>query len=341
MRIVVDAMGSDFYPTPDVEGAVLAARETGVSIVLVGDEKRIRPILATQDTAGLSIDVVHAEEVLTMDDKGMALVLKAKRPAARNSMAIGIDLVKRGEAQAFVTMGNTGAASVTAYFRLGTLPGVDRPALAPTLPNEKGTAVLVDVGANPDCKPRNLLEFALMGSEYAARVRGVKNPRVGLVSNGEEAGKGSQLVKDSYPLLAASGLNFVGNVEAKEFYKGEVDVAVTDGFTGNVLLKTSESVAKLLMIKIRDQLTQSGLGVKLGAALVRPALREVRKLLDPGEYGAAPLLGVNGLVFIGHGHSDAHAVKNAVKIAKQAVEADVLTAIKGAIHGAATTEPSA
>lgn len=334
-------MGSDFYPTPDVEGAVLAARETGVSIVLVGDEKRIRPILATQDTAGLSIDVVHAEEVLTMDDKGMALVLKAKRPAARNSMAIGIDLVKRGEAQAFVTMGNTGAASVTAYFRLGTLPGVDRPALAPTLPNEKGTAVLVDVGANPDCKPRNLLEFALMGSEYAARVRGVKNPRVGLVSNGEEAGKGSQLVKDSYPLLAASGLNFVGNVEAKEFYKGEVDVAVTDGFTGNVLLKTSESVAKLLMIKIRDQLTQSGLGVKLGAALVRPALREVRKLLDPGEYGAAPLLGVNGLVFIGHGHSDAHAVKNAVKIAKQAVEADVLTAIKGAIHGAATTEPSA
>lgn len=341
MRIVVDAMGSDFHPTPDVEGAVQAAREAGVSVTLVGDEKRIRPILAGQDTAGLSIDVVHADEVLTMDDKGMALVLKAKRPAAKNSMAIGIDLVKRGEAQAFVTMGNTGAASVTAYFRLGTLPGVDRPALAPTLPNEKGTAVLVDVGANPDCKPRNLLEFALMGSEYAARVRGVNNPRVGLVSNGEEAGKGSQLVKDSYPLLAASGLNFVGNIEAKEFYKGEVDVAVTDGFTGNVLLKTSESVARLLMIKIRDQLTQSGLGVKLGAALVRPALREVRKLLDPGEYGAAPLLGVNGLVFIGHGHSDAHAVKNAVKIAKQAVEADVLTAIKGAIHGAATAEPSA
>lgn len=341
MRIVVDAMGSDFYPTPDVEGAVLAARETGVSIVLVGDEKRIRPILAAQDTAGLSIDVAHAEEVLTMDDKGMALVLKAKRPAAKNSMAIGIDLVKRGEAQAFVTMGNTGAASVTAYFRLGTLPGVDRPALAPTLPNEKGTAVLVDVGANPDCKPRNLLEFALMGSEYAARVRGVNKPRVGLVSNGEEAGKGSQLVKDTYPLLATSGLNFVGNIEAKEFYKGEVDVAVTDGFTGNVLLKTSESVARLLMIKIRDQLTQSGLSVKLGAALVRPALREVRKLLDPGEYGAAPLLGVNGLVFIGHGHSDANAVKNAVKIAKQAVDADVLTAIKGAIHGAATTEASA
>ncbi len=341
MRIVVDAMGSDFYPTPDVEGAVLAARETGVSIVLVGDEKRIRPILAAQDTAGLSIDVAHAEEVLTMDDKGMALVLKAKRPAAKNSMAIGIDLVKRGEAQAFVTMGNTGAASVTAYFRLGTLPGVDRPALAPTLPNEKGTAVLVDVGANPDCKPRNLLEFALMGSEYAARVRGVNKPRVGLVSNGEEAGKGSQLVKDTYPLLATSGLNFVGNIEAKEFYKGEVDVAVTDGFTGNVLLKTSESVARLLMIKIRDQLTQSGLSVKLGAALVRPALREVRKLLDPGEYGAAPLLGVNGLVFIGHGHSDANAVKNAVRIAKQAVDADVLTAIKGAIHGAATTEASA
>ncbi|MBL8094839.1 MAG: phosphate acyltransferase PlsX [Anaerolineales bacterium] len=341
MRIVVDAMGSDFHPKPDVEGAVLAAREFGVAIVLVGDEKQIRPLLAAQDTAGLTIDVVHADEVLTMEDKGMALVLKAKRANAKNSMAIGIDLVKRGEAQAFVTMGNTGAASVTAYFRLGTIPGVDRPALAPALPNEKGAAVVLDVGANPDCKPNNLAEFAIMGSEYAARVRGIAQPRVGLISNGEEAGKGSQLVKDAYPLIQATGVNFVGNIEGKELFRGEVDVAVTDGFTGNVLLKSSEAVAKLLLTKIRDQLTNSGLLVKLGAAMVRPALREVRKLLDPGEHGAAPLLGVNGLVFIGHGHSDARAVKNAVRVAKQAVEANVIAAIRDAVAARLSTPPAA
>lgn len=341
MRIVVDAMGSDFHPKPDVEGAVQAARELGVAITLVGDEHKIRPLLATLDTTGLQVDVVHADEVLTMEDKGMALVLKAKRANARNSMAIGIDLVKRGEAQAFVTMGNTGAASVTAYFRLGTIPGVDRPALAPALPNEKGSAVVLDVGANPDCKPNNLAEFAIMGSEYAARVRGIANPRVGLISNGEEAGKGSQLVKDSYPLIQATGVNFVGNVEGKELFKGEVDVAVTDGFTGNVLLKSSEAVAKLLLTKIREQLTTSGLAVKLGAAMVRPALLEVRKLLDPGEHGAAPLLGVNGLVFIGHGHSDARAVKNAVRVAKQAIETDVVTAIRDAIAARLATPPAA
>ncbi len=334
-------MGSDFHPKPDVEGAVQAAREFGVAIALVGDEKQIRPLLAAQDTAGLSIDVVHADEVLTMEDKGMALVLKAKRANAKNSMAIGIDLVKRGEAQAFVTMGNTGAASVTAYFRLGTIPGIDRPALAPSLPNEKGVAVVLDVGANPDCKPNNLVEFAIMGSEYSARVRGVANPRVGLISNGEEAGKGSQLVKDAYPLIQAAGLNFVGNIEGKELYHGDVDVAVTDGFTGNVLFKSSEAVAKLLLVKIREQLTNGGLTVKLGAALVRPALREVRKLLDPGEHGAAPLLGVNGLVFIGHGHSDARAVLNAVRVAKQAAEANVVDAIRGSIAAKLAPKPAA
>jgi len=341
-------MGSDFHPKPDVEGAVLAAREFGVDIVLVGDERQIRPLLAAQDTSGLSIDVVHADEVLTMEDKGMALVLKAKRANAKNSMAIGIDLVKRGEAQAFVTMGNTGAASVTAYFRLGTIPGVDRPALAPALPNEKGAAVVLDVGtpiASPTTWPSsrswaaNTRRASAESPTRASAWSPTAKRRV--VSNGEEAGKGSQLVKDAYPLIQATGVNFVGNVEGKEIFRGEVDVAVTDGFTGNVLLKSSEAVAKLLLTKIRDQLTNSGLLVKLGAAMVRPALKEVRKLLDPGEHGAAPLLGINGLVFIGHGHSDARAVMNAVRVAKQAVDADVVAAIRDAIATRLATPPAA
>jgi glycerol-3-phosphate acyltransferase PlsX len=258
----------------------------------------------------------------------MALVLKAKRKATQNSMAVGMDEVIAGRADAFVTMGNTGAASVTAYFRMGTIPGVDRPALAAPFPTRAGICIVLDVGANPDCKPDNLLQFAIMGSIYAERVRGVRRPRVGLVSNGEEAGKGNQLIKDAYPLLAASGLNFVGNIEGKELLGGEVDVAVLDGFTGNVMLKSSEAVAKLILETVRERIQNGPLAAKLGGMLVRPTLRSVRKLLDPSEEGAAPLLGINGLVFIGHGRSDALAVKNAVRVARQAAEAGVIEAIR-------------
>jgi glycerol-3-phosphate acyltransferase PlsX len=328
MRIVVDAMGSDNFPRPDVEGAVLAAREYNAEIILTGDETRIRPLLAEFQAGGLPIHVRHAPEMLTMNDKGMALVLKAKRKNAQNSMAVGLDLVKSGEAAAFVTMGNTGAASVTAYFRLGTIPGVDRPALAPVFPTRTGSCVVLDVGANPDCKPNNLLEFAVMGSLYAERVRGVKSPRVGLLSNGEEAGKGNQLVRDAYPLLQAAGLNFVGNIEGKELMAGEVDVAVTDGFTGNVMLKTAEAVARLILETVREKIQTGPLTARLGGVLVRPTLRSVRRLLDPSEEGAAPLLGVNGLVFIGHGRSDANAVKNAVRVALAAARANVVDAIR-------------
>jgi glycerol-3-phosphate acyltransferase PlsX len=201
MRIVLDAMGSDKFPEPDVEGGVLAAREYGVEIIFVGDEAILQPALARRDTTGLQLRIIHAPEMLTMEDKGMALALKAKRKNARNSMAIGMDLLKQGEAQAFVTAGNTGAAGATAYFRLGTLPGIDRPALAPAFPTRTGTCVVLDIGANPDCKPENLLQFGIMGSLYAERVRRVSRPRVGLLSNGEEAGKGNQLVRDAYPLL--------------------------------------------------------------------------------------------------------------------------------------------
>jgi glycerol-3-phosphate acyltransferase PlsX len=245
-RIVVDAMGSDEHPGPDVEGAVLAAREYGVEIILVGDESKVRPVLEKQNTQGLTIRVVHAPEMLTMEDKGEKLVLKARAKDSQNSMAVGMDMVKRGEADAFVTAGNTGAGMVTALFRLGRIRGVDRPALAPIFPTATGTCVVLDIGANPDCKPENLMQFGILGSIYAEKVRGVKNPKVGLVSNGEEEGKGNELVKGATPLFKASNLNYFGNVEGKEVIGGAVDVAVTDGFTGNVMLKTSEAVAKLI-----------------------------------------------------------------------------------------------
>lgn len=331
-RIAVDAMGSDAHPAPDVAGAVMAARQLGIEVILVGDEKAVQAILDAEKPGRLQISIVHAPEILRMDDKGEQLTLKARHGEARNSMAVGIDLVKAGKADAFVTAGNTGAAMVTALLRLGRLRGVDRPALAPVFPTATGSCVVLDIGANPDCKPENLLQFALMGSVYAKLVRGVSNPRVGLVSIGEEEGKGNELVRAASPLLRASGLNYFGNVEGKEVIGGSVDVAVTDGFVGNVMLKTSEAVAKLILEKIKSSIRNGGLLAMLGGILVKPALGGVKRLLDPSEYGAAILLGVNGLVLIGHGRSDPIAIKNAIRLAKEASESDMLSALRLAIE---------
>jgi glycerol-3-phosphate acyltransferase PlsX len=332
IRIVVDAMGSDEFPSPDVEGAVAASREYNVEIILVGDESIIKPVLAAQNPGSLPIRIVHAPEMLTMEDKGEKLALQARHKDSKNSMAVGIDLVKNGEADAFVTAGNTGAAMVTALFRLGRIRGVERPALAPIFPTATGSCVVLDIGANPDCKPENLMQFAIMGSIYAEKVRGVKNPKIGLVSIGEEEGKGNELVKAATPLLKSAKINYFGNVEGKEVIGGKVDVAVTDGFVGNVILKTSEAVAKLIVDKIKDAIKNGGPLAMIGGLLVKPALTQIKRLLDPAEEGAAPLLGVNGLVFIGHGRSDAFAIKNAIRVAKNAVEAKVLDAMKIAIE---------
>ena len=331
MRIVMDAMGSDTCPEPELSAVAEAAQLFKDEIILVGPADTLQPRLQSLGGAQGSIRLVDASDTISMQDKGMALALKAKRRNSKTSMAVGIDLVKTGEADAFVTAGNTGGAMTTAYFRLGTIPGVERPGLTATFPVKDGFCIVLDIGANPDCKPEHLVHFAIMGSVYANKARGVANPRVAILSNGEEAGKGNELVRAAFPLLEKCGVNFIGNVEGKELFAGEADVVVTDGFTGNVLLKSTEAVAKLIMDIMRQQL-KSNVVSMIGGALAKQSLKKIRAMLNPDEYGAAPLLGVNGLVFIGHGRSNAHALVSAIKGARAAVEANLLGSIKVAIQ---------
>lgn len=330
MRIVLDAMGSDDCPEPEVQAAVEAVRLFGDDIVLVGPIEQLKPKLAAFGSDADGVHLVEASDIITMEDKGLKLALKAKRKASKTTMAIGMDMVLAGEADAFVTAGNTGGAMATAFFRMGTIPGVERPALTTLLPVKNGYCVVLDIGANPECKPEHLVQFAVMGTIYARKVRKIENPRVGLLSNGEEAGKGNELVKETYPLLESSGLNFIGNVEGKELFGGEVDVVVMDGFTGNVMIKASEAVAKLMTDVLRQELTSS-LRTKIGALLAKPAFSALKRMLDPAEIGAAPLLGIDGLVFVGHGRSDARDLIGGIRTARQAVQANLLTEIKSAI----------
>jgi glycerol-3-phosphate acyltransferase PlsX len=331
MRIALDAMGSDTCPEPEVTAVAEAVRLFGDEIFLVGPVDLLTPRLQAISANLKKIILVDASDTITMQDKGMALVLKAKRPNSKTSMAVGIDLVKSGAADAFITAGNTGGAMTTAYFRLGMISGAERPALAGTFPVKHGYCVVLDIGANPDCKPEHLLQFALMGSVFVSKARGVTNPRVAILSNGEESGKGNELVRNTYPLLADSGLNFIGNVEGKELFGGSADVVVTDGFTGNVLLKSSEAVAKLITDTLKEQLKSNPINM-LGAMLAKSSFTKLKAMMDPDDVGAAPLLGVNGLVFIGHGRSNAHALVSAIRAARQSVETRVLDATQIAIQ---------
>jgi glycerol-3-phosphate acyltransferase PlsX len=273
-----------------------------------------------------NIHVIHAPEVFRMTDSP-ARTAKGK---AESSMAVGMELIKSGEADAIITAGNTGGAMANALFRLGRIRGVKRPGLSIALPVQGGFATLIDIGANTDCRPIYLLQFAVLGSVYAEIALNKTSPRVGLVSNGEEPGKGNSLVKETYPLLEESGLNFVGNIEPKELFAGEADVAVMDGFTGNVLVKSAEAVSKMMGNLIRTEIKASPVS-SIGGLLARPAFQRVGLTLDPGEYGAAPLLGVKGLVFIGHGRSDAKAVYNAIRVTRDAVAGNLLQALETAI----------
>ena len=323
--IALDAMGSDRAPKPEIEGAIQAARRFGIPVTLVGPEQSLRAELSRYSAAGsLPISVTHASEVITMDDKAVQAV-RAKRDS---SMRVGLRLVRDGQAAAFISAGNTGAAMATAKMVLGGLPGVDRPALVAVIPTAIGTiSTLLDVGANVDCKAHNLEQFAVMGDIYFRSMFGTEKPRVGLLSIGEEEGKGNELTRESFDLLKQLPINFVGNVEGRDLYTGKVDVVVADGFVGNVALKTSEGVANLVRSTLKETLAAT-ITSQVGALLSRSAFADFKKRLDHTEYGGAPLLGVKGACFVTHGSSNANAIKNAIRVAAEFVEREITAKIE-------------
>ncbi len=327
MAIILDAMGSDTYPLPEIEGALRAAEELKIEIILVGKRDLIEPILTQKNTTNLPVTIEDAPDILEMTDKPV----DAAKKKPNNSMAVGLDLIKSGKGKAFVTAGNTGGAMFNALRKLGRIKGVQRPALTALFPVKTGTSVVLDIGANADCRPDFFIQFAIMGSIYAEKALHRKNPKVALLANGEEDMKGNQLVKDAHVLLKTAPVNFKGNIEPKELFKGEADVIITDGFTGNILLKTSEAVAKMITDILKEELLSS-FRTKIGALLAKPAFAKIKKTMDPGEVGAAPLLGIDGLVFVGHGRSDGFAIFNAIKAANQAVEAELMDALRTGIE---------
>ncbi len=340
MKIALDAMGGDHAPAATVAGAVQAARAHGLDVILVGDEARIQAELRKHNTRGLRLSIIHASQVVGMDEHTMAV--KQKQDA---SMVVAMRLVREGQADAFASAGNSGAVMAAALFTLGRIPGIIRPALVTIYPMPPHRCILLDIGANADCKPEYLLQFAAMGAAYAERIHGIPRPRVGIISNGEEPEKGSTLVREAFSLLSASGLNFIGNVEGKDIHKHVADVVVTDGFTGNVVIKLTEGVVAFLARLIARQVTGTwrdrlglclmapGLALALpGLLLMSPTLWRTRRQLDWREIGGAPLLGVNGVVIIGHGRSDPYAIRHMIRQAMVAVEQGLVTAIREAIQ---------
>ena len=310
MTIALDAMGGDRAPFVVVEGAVEAAREYGHSIILVGDSEIIRAELAKHDSAGLPITVKHADEVVAMDESPSQAIRKKKK----SSMRLAVDLVKNGEARAFVSAGNSGAAMAFSKFRWGCIKGVERPAIAVSLPTPVGVATLLDAGATINCKPKHLVQFAVMGDVYARYILKKSNPTVGLLSIGEEEAKGNDVMREAFSVLKMRPLNFIGNLDGKEVYTGKADVIVCDGLIGNVALKISESAAEMMQIVLRKELSRTWLS-RFGAYMLRPAFRNLKKAVDYHEYGGAPLLGLNGVCIIAHGGSSPKAIKNAIRVA--------------------------
>src|SRR5271169_83141 len=334
--IALDAMGSDRAPKPEVEGAILAARHYDVRVLLVGPEETLRKELARHPSAGeLPIEVVHASEVITMEEKA-AQAMRSKRDS---SLRVGLRLVRDGKAAGFVTAGNTGAAMATAKMVLGAIPGVDRPALAAVFPTAKGTAtILIDVGANVDSKPQNLQQFAIMGEVYfrtifGGRFASSEHPRVGLLSIGEEESKGNELTREAHKLIKELPMNFVGNVEGRDLYNGKADVLVCDGFVGNVALKISEGMVETVRFLLKQSL-QATISSQVGFLLSRKAFADFKKRLDYSEYGGAPLLGIKGVCIVSHGSSNSNAIKNAVRVAMEFANSQLNSTIEERIAAA-------
>ena len=328
--IAVDAMGSDRAPKPEIEGALLAARHYNVKVLLVGSEERLRNELSHHSSAQyLPIEVVNATQVIGMHEKAVQAV-RSKRDS---SLHVGLRLVKNKIASGFVTAGNTGAAMTAAKMVLGALPGVDRPALAMVFPTSAGTpCILIDVGANVDCKPFNISQFAVMGEMYYRAIFGKKKPTVGLLSIGEEESKGNELTRQAYSQLKELPLEFIGNVEGRDLYNGRVDVIVCDGFVGNVALKISEGLVEAVRVLLKESL-RSTITSQVGYLLSRKAFVDFKKRLDYTEYGGAPLLGIRGVAIVGHGASNANAIKNAIRVTTQFAESGINERIEMELTG--------
>jgi glycerol-3-phosphate acyltransferase PlsX len=325
MKVAVDAMGGDFGPRVTVEGALQASREYKIETLLVGIEDLIKKEYERLDHSKAKVTIINATEAI-----GMGEGLVSFRRKKRSSIRIGAELVKKGEAEAFVSTGNTGAVVYLSKKILGALTGVEKPALSLLVPNLKGLTLLIDVGANVNCRPHHLEQFGVMGHVFMESVLGLKNPRVALMSIGEEDSKGNELTKEAFAKLQASSLNFIGNIEGKDMYSGKADVIVSDGFTGNVALKVSEGAIETFFYMARTELMKNVFS-KIGLFLMKRHLKKIFKKIDYSEYGGAQLLGINGVCIIGHGRSSPNAVKNAVGLAKDFVQNKVQEKIQKGI----------
>ena len=326
MRIAVDAMGGDHAPQVNVDGAIAAARELGISTLLIGRAKELAPLLKDSGYAGQEIEIVDASEVVGMNEPATSPIRRKRN----SSIRVAANCVRDGRAEGLVSAGHTGVAMVSAKMVIGTIEGVDRPALAAILPNLSGHCLLLDVGANPDAKTQHFKEFAVMGSIYAQLVFGKPAPSIGLMSIGEEDSKGTDRTKEAFKSLKETGLNFIGNVEGRDVFNGSVDVIVTDGFTGNVILKVSEALAEMVEKLLREEIKKT-LQASVGFLLSRSAFRSFKSRLDYSEYGGAPLLGAKGCVIICHGRSSAKAVKNAIRVAAEFSRQNLAQKIQSAL----------
>ena len=327
MRIALDAMGGDIGPSEVVKGGVDAVQEMGLDVVLIGKRKLVQPEMRKTNPRSLVLPTVDAEEVVGMREPAAF----AARYKKQSSIVVGMNMLKMGQVSAFVSAGNTGAITAAAILILGREKGIDRPALCAVFPFAKGPLMFLDIGANANCKPNSLLQFAQMGHVYMERVIGISNPRVGLLSIGEEANKGNQLVQEAHKLLKQSNVNFIGNIESKDMTNGAADILVTDGFTGNLILKMGEGMGEMFLRSLK-QSAQRNWYTRLAFRFLKPSIRDVVQQLDYSEYGGAFLLGVKGNVVIAHGRSDSKAIKNAVQVAKQMVAKNVLQAVSDSSH---------